>query len=356
MKKYITQERIKQNNLADIFSFVLEKASTTRREIESETGFSWGTVSSNVSYLIEQGYLVEEKAKASSVGRTTNILRVNGDKHVSVGIDVNRTQLRAEVVGLDLSLKKVFTQKFTAKTQQELINEVEDIINVALTFCKDKFNVFSLGIAFQGVVDGKNGISVRFPGFDNWQALDVKEYFSQKFSLPVYFAHDPKCALMGALANNNVKDCVLVRIDDGIGMAVCQDYKILDDLERFELGHTITVIDGKKITLQQVASMRGISERAGVSFDDVILNLSTYSAIFNQAIDALSLALYNVCVLFRPKKLILTGRAMEYSEFTNLLKKQLVLENSQVDINSNVSASFGAATQSVRSAIKNFYL
>ena len=61
-KKYITQDRLKKNTLADIFIFILEKKQTTRREIEYETGFSWGTVSANVAFLIEKGYVKEEKS------------------------------------------------------------------------------------------------------------------------------------------------------------------------------------------------------------------------------------------------------------------------------------------------------
>ena len=51
-KKYITQDKLKKNTLADIVIFILEKKQTTRREIEHETGFSWGTVSANVAFLL----------------------------------------------------------------------------------------------------------------------------------------------------------------------------------------------------------------------------------------------------------------------------------------------------------------
>ena len=61
-KKYLTQDRLKKNTLADIFVFILEKKQTTRREIEYETGFSWGTVSANVAFLLENGYIKEEKS------------------------------------------------------------------------------------------------------------------------------------------------------------------------------------------------------------------------------------------------------------------------------------------------------
>ena len=71
-KRYITQGTQKQNTLSDIFTIILEKGRTTRREIEYETGYSWGTVSSSVALLMEKGYVTEEKSEQpGGVGRTT---------------------------------------------------------------------------------------------------------------------------------------------------------------------------------------------------------------------------------------------------------------------------------------------
>ena len=355
MEKYITQKIIKKNNVADIFAFIVKKSHTTRREIERETGFSWGTVSSVVSCLIEQGYVVEEKSETSSVGRTTNMLRISGNKYVCIGLDVNRTELRAEIIGLDSSLKKVITADFNAKSQQELLESSEELCRKAIEWCKNKYCVFSLGIAFQGIVDGKNGLSIRFPGIEQWQPYNVKKYFIDKFALPVYLAHDPKCALLGVLAEHQIKDCVLVRLDEGIGMAVSQDYKILDDMEKFELGNTLTILKtGDKVTLKECASMSGIAERGGIPFGEMMTNLLKYKEIILEGIDALALAIYNVAVLFRPQKLIFTGRAMENEIFVNLIRKKIVLTDTEVIINPNVSAAFGAAVESIRSAINSF--
>ena len=59
--------------------------------------------------------------------------------------------------------------------------------------------MFSLGIAIQGTVNGKTGISMHFPGIYDWQAYNIKDHFSNKFGLPVYLGHDPKCMLIGEI-------------------------------------------------------------------------------------------------------------------------------------------------------------
>lgn len=343
MKKYITQDKLKRNNTADIFAFILDRGKTTRREIEFETGFSWGTVSANVAYLLEKGYIKEEKIVGAGVGRATYALTLNGDI-VSVGLDINRSGLKAEVVGLDLSIKRTFFVPFTAQNQEQTLIQAEELLKTALDWAKKSYKALSIGVAVQGAVDGKEGISLRFPRME-WQPCNLKERFGLIFDLPVYLAHDPRCMLLAALCKKKRKDCVLVRIDEGVGMAVEQNYKLLDDTDRLELGHILTN-SGEK--LEDVASIRGICKKSGKPFEQ-----SFSSDCFSEGINALTTALFNANVLFRPQVLILSGRALEYPEFCNPLLKNLSKLGVKAEVDTELSAAFGVASQSMKSAVKS---
>ena len=364
-KKYITQEKLKKNTLADIFTFILEKKQTTRREIEYETGFSWGTVSSNVAFLVEKGYIMEEKSEQSGLaGRTTYILKPSHDRYVSIGLDINRSGLSCEVLALDSSVIRRFESAFSAKKQSELIEHSKQLCRCAVDWCNENgFRVFSLGIAMQGAVNGALGMSIRFPGVSDWQTSNIKEYFSAEFDLPVYLGHDPKCMLLGEMWRQRINNCILVRIDNGIGMAVALDGKILDDTERFELGHTVAVSDGRLCscgkrgcleaygTLSAVMASRGIdSERklfeAKESFNTEIAEAGLY----------FSKALYNIYILFKPRRIILTGKATLLSAFTESAVSLLRDENVDITVDSDISAAYGAAVESVKSAIKTFMI
>ena len=217
-KKYITQERLKKNTLSDIFMLILEKKQTTRREIEYETGFSWGTVSGNVAFLIEKGYIKEEKSEQNAgAGRTTYILKPTSDNVASIGLDINRAGLSCEIVALDSCVLKSFESEFTALTQAELLEQSEKLCQAAMEWCAEHgLRIFSLGIAIQGAVNGRLGVSMRFPGIEDWQPYSIKDHFAKKFSLPVYLGHDPKCMLLGEMYRKKYDDCVLIRIDRGI--------------------------------------------------------------------------------------------------------------------------------------------
>ena len=245
-KKYLTQDKIRKNTLSDIFLYILEKKQTTRREIEHETGFSWGTVSENVAYLIDNDYVTEEKNKQKGiVGRTTYILKPTSDKVASIGLDINLSGFSCTILALDSHVINKMEAKFTAKTQKELLSQSEALCDKAVDWCNKKgLKIFSLGIAMQGDVNGKEGICMRFPNIEDWQPYNIKEHFAQKFNQPTYLGHDPKCMLLGQ--TQSADDCILLRIDSGIGMAIMLDGKILYDAERFELGHTLAVDNGKK--------------------------------------------------------------------------------------------------------------
>ena len=347
-KKYITQDRLKKNTLADIFIFILEKKQTTRREIEAQTGFSWGTVSSNVAFLIEKGYVKEEKSEQSGVaGRTTYLLKLTSDHVASIGLDINRSGLSCEVVALDSSVIKKFSSDFTAQTQADVLTQSETLCQTAIDWCAENgLHIFSLGIAIQGAVNGRTGISTRFPNIEDWQVYNIKEHFAEKFCLPVYLGHDPKCMLLGEIYCQRSDNCVLIRVDNGIGMAVSLDGRILDDTERFELGHILVDSNKKQERLEECGTLHVLEKNSEGKGDT--------ETLLEEAGAYLSRALYNVYTLFKPQRIVLTGEATKYDRFIESATSLLRGEDLKITIDPNISAAYGAAVESMKSAIKSY--
>ena len=358
--KYLTKDRQKQRNLADILRFIVEKNSTTRREIQRETGFSWGTVSESVAELILRGYVFEQMPSEKNVGRTSTILRLCGDSIASVGIDINISGITARVIGFDKSKIWKAAHPYTAKSQSELLSDAICICKEAFAFCKDKFKVISIGIAMQGTVDTESGISVRFPNIPEWQAIDIKKAFQNQFGVATTVEHDPKCLLFAKNSSDRLKDAMLLRIDNGIGLSVIQDGKILNDFGKMELGHTVAVRGGARCScgkdgcLEAYSSIIGIERQCGKSYAE-ILTLSD-SEIYREAAAHLGRAIYNLCMLFAPEKIILTGILSENVKFTDTLKEELSclgFNSNMIEIDNNISASMGAALISVMNLIKS---
>lgn len=361
MKKYITLENLKQKNLSDILLYIMYKGKTSRREIQDGTGFSWGTVSTSVSLLIEKGYVKEISGDLvnTGVGRKSSFLCVNGDKIVGLGVDVNRTGVEAVIMGLDASEKYKETFPFNASTLEEVLALIEKIIDKLIAYCNDKFEIKSLGISFQGEIDGEKGISYAFPGIENWKEFNIKEYFFNKYSLPVYFEHDPKCMLYSLKSSNNAENVLLIRADDGIGLSVMQNGKIMEDKKKFEFGHTLVFVDksfNNNNNLEYFSSASGISKQAGISFGEIKKNPDNYIEYFERATDYLSVAIYNLFVLFRPESIILTGELFATNIYDTLLKEKLkkYINDQSVEIitDLNLSAAKGVALNALKYNVK----
>lgn len=361
-KKYITQDTLKKKNLADILLLILEKRQTTRREIEYETGFSWGTVSSNVTLLLEKEYITEEKSERSAAaGRSTYTLKPCGNKKVGIGIDICRSGFTCEVVGIDFVVKKKLTAEFGEAVQSKVIGRAEELCREAALWCeKNGMQPIGIGIAGQGYVDGKLGIYMNNYEVPDWKPCNIKRHFENVFNLPVYLGHDPKCMLIAEMTREKYDDCVLVRLDDGIGMSVALDGRIIDDTERFELGHTVIEPDGKLCVcgkrgcVEAYCSRKAIAEAAGVLPNEISEAPEKYREFTVEAGKRLALPLHNICVIFNPKKLIFTGTASRITELTDEACAYLDKSKVTVKIKPEVSAAYGAAVESIRTAISSF--
>ncbi len=306
MKKYATQGNIKQKNLSDILWYIVQKGKTTRQEIEKGTGFSWGAVSQSVNELILRGYICESEQESNRIGRKTLALKPNGEKIVAIGVDINLTAVETVVLGFDGKAKFIQKEPFSAKTQGEVLSIISACVQKALDFIDGKYKVLGVGLSVQGGVDAERGISYRFTGISDYKSVNLKEIFEEKFSLPVFVEHDPKCMLRAVNIKNDIDNCLLLRIDDGIGMAVMQNGKMLDDNGRLEIGQTI-VCFGERLALEDCSSLRGLVKNTGLTKEQILDGFDYEVPTYANACKYMAIALYNAVMLFNPEKIVLTG-------------------------------------------------
>ena len=68
-----TNYEMKKNNTLKVFKALKEKGVLSRREIESVTGLSWGTVSAVTNELLSRGFVAAQK-ESSGTGRPPSVL------------------------------------------------------------------------------------------------------------------------------------------------------------------------------------------------------------------------------------------------------------------------------------------
>ena len=359
ISKYMTQARQKRKNLSDILAFIVERGQTTRREIERETGFSWGTVSESVAELVSRGYLAEVAQSAGTVGRQSTVLTLSGDKVVAIGVDVNTTAVSACVVGFDQATVWNKVVPFEARTQEEVIDMLIGLIGSAVAECGDR-RIMGIGVAMQGAVDSASGVSVHFPSVGSWTPVDLGGLIEKRFGIPALIEHDPRCLLFARTVKSKIKDGILLRVDNGIGLAVIQDGRLLTDCDRLEVGHTIVKRNGEPCTcgrrgcLEAYSSIRGIERLSGLEFAEVAGG--KMGELLDQAGEYLAVSTFNLCVMFAPQKVILTGKLAENERFATSFSQNLaeIAGDAQVDVEFDfeLSASYGVAVAKMREEIK----
>lgn len=366
VKKYINQQEMKHSNTADVFALVRNRGGMTRKQIAEKLGMSWGAVSTITSELIENGYLIEAKPETDRViGRTPSLLEVNGETYFAIGLDLNDTGLRAVAVNLKNEIIESHEAEADFSSVDSLISGATALTEALLSSLKERTPI-CIGIAMQGIVDSKTGVSVCIPGRTEWKNVPIADILKAKFGLPVTLEHDPNCILFAA-RRGKIEDTLLIRVDHGIGMAVMLGGKIIDKPGIFELGHVIVEQDGipcncgKRGCLDQYASIRGLEARSDKKFHVLVSDaeMGDEEALFyfHDAACRLADAISNAAYLINVDHVVLCGRLFEHRDlfwdvFTNnypLFGGFDVPEFSFVD---SSEAPFGAALIAMSTVLK----
>lgn len=261
MKKYINGTDMRTRNFYQVLDLIRSEGPVTRKELEKKTGFSWGAVSNITGELCKKGFIVEEKyTDTVSPGRTPFYLRINGNDNFILGFDINITGFTVKVADVCGDVKAELKENPSFSSAEELKEAIFGFFEKGLMLASGK-NILAVGIALQGTVDSKRGISVSFPLLADWKDVPLKSMLEEKYSVPVFIEHDPECLLYAAGRSGNITDALLFRIDKGIGMAAMVDGRLFGKAGMFEAGHLTAVKpDGNEDTFENLATLSALTD------------------------------------------------------------------------------------------------
>lgn len=347
-------------NVASVFACVQNANGVTRKDIAEQTDMSWGTVSTFTAELIEHGYIIEEKAANSlSRGPIPSYLYVREDIHALLGLEINDMGLSASVVNLKHDTVASYLAPIEFSDKEHLLADVYAFLDRVLGEVQKERSILCIGVAMQGVVDAKNGVSVNIPGrIPDWRDVPIASLITSHTGIPTYIAHDPDCVLYATETGEDKPDTVLIRVDKGIGMAVMMDGALVQRPGVFEIGHTIVCDDGipcacgHRGCLDKYASMRGIAARAGVPYAKACEMAQAGDekalALFCEAGRYLAKAISSVTHLLAIDRVLLCGAFTEQKElffeaFTSALGDYDPHCTLNVTLVGTAPAPFGAA-------------
>ena len=266
---------MKQANEVAIFECVRRNGPLTRREVQTITNLSWGTVSKVMAARIQSKLFVEVIKTVTKAGRSPTCIDINPERNLILAIDINVVGLSAVVVSLKGDVKQMINENIESFEADDILKQVDMIIAMILgSYINTDSTVLGIGAALQGSVNVEEGVSVFNPHFKNWKNIPIKEHLEKKFHLPVYVEHDPNCLALSELIfgqHDKPENAVFIRYGMGIGMSIILDGNILRgrDGNAGEMGHMImidggeTCYCGKKGCLETLASATSIIKAAG---------------------------------------------------------------------------------------------
>lgn len=365
MRKYINQQEMKRANAADIFALIRENPGITRKQIESMTEFSWGAVSNITGRLLEQEYIVEQKAASTfGAGRTPFCLSVNDHAHFALGLDINSSGFSAAVMNLKNECVDTASCEVKGGDCDALLREILSFAERMLA--RSRKHLLVIGVAMQGIVNAEKGISVELPQCSNWRNVPLAALLTERFGIPVFLEHDPNCILYAYSKRHELTDALLLRVDSGIGMSVMLDGQIQNRLGMYEIGHTNVVRNGEACVcgrhgcLEAYASMRGMERRSGLPFDRLAKAAEagdgTARHYFAETAEYLARAVANSARLFNVSNVILCGEIWRYQRlfyprFLQVLRETAEREIPACTVIESGGAAMGAALIAVERSL-----
>lgn len=358
---YIDHHNNSQKSFRKIFAFIIGKGKTTRRDIQKYTNYSWSSVSSVVSVLINNGYVIETDSINGGVGRNASYIVPNGDKYVCIGLDINSIGFSLSVIGIDGSIKYGASYPYSIQTKEFVMDTIFKAIDDAIAFIGESYNLVSIGISCQGIVDNTHSIFTRFHFCDDFSNVNLKEILEERYNVYTYLEHDTNCMLEAysynyGVANESVGIC---RVVSGIGFAICVNGKSIEEFGSIDFGHMIVQPKdspqcscGRYGCLEAYASSTGITRRAGVEdFSIVDKDREKYRDILNDAAYYLGITLGNIKQIFDLNKMVITGNVIGDDDFflEQVILASKIFAPKVIKINyiKDLNAAYGAARLSL---------
>ncbi len=291
------QQELHKENLSRIVQCLRVSKSLTRKEVAEKTALSWGCTSESLSYLIEQGYVMEERqTDRLGKGRVPLILKLRGD-FCFLGVDVNEIGLSARAVNLYGAPMETWTSSLSGTDPLSICRSILCFLEEIL---QSRSGILGIGLAMQGIHNKEQDCWL-FPTARGRIALPIRQFLQEHLTLPFCLEHDPNCALLAESMGEETRNLLLIRLDRGIGAALYQDAQCFRN-GLLELGETVIDRDGTR--LHQIASLSAWEENRELS----------QTAFFHRAGHALGTALGNLCHCLFVDEIILCGSMLSYAD------------------------------------------
>ncbi len=247
----LDQESIKTANRNRILDLLHREKVLTKQEIAAQTGMSFPTVSSNISYLLKHGFVEEAGVGNSTGGRKPVLTRFLPDARFSFGVNIEPGGIRIIRTNLDMRiLDDSMLPISRADTQKEIIRRIADAISsIIIHKGLSHSRILGIGVSVSGIVNNKSLTLEVSPGL-GISGMQFKE-LKDLLHLPVYLENEANAAALAELKlgiAKGMRNLIYVSITHGVGSGIVMEGKLYTGAHNRagELGHQIIIPGGRQ--------------------------------------------------------------------------------------------------------------
>ena len=262
-----------------------------------------------------------------------------------IGIDVGGTTIKGAAVTSKGKMYKTFTVPVSKYEKGvEVMERLAQAVNDYIAENKDEIGTIEgIGMGIPGVIDSKKGVVCASANLPLWTDLKVKEIIEKLTGLPVKVSNDANAAALGEVrfgAGDNCETAIMLTLGTGVGCGVVLNGQLFEGNEGkgAELGHSTLILGGRKCgcgrkgCFEAYASASGLiydteqmiekhpeskMKKIAIQFGKVNGRVAFKAAreyedpwaikVVDQYISYLGEGLLNICNIFRPNLIILSG-------------------------------------------------
>src|SRR5215203_2314378 len=217
---------IRDINRQIVLNYVREKGPISRADIAKETDLQRSTVSHIVKELTNFN-LIKEVFGESSGGRPPALLTLRSARPIAIGVDlgtIKTTVGTCDLTGRIIDKEEFLSDPDEGRTTALIVESVKKLIN--------KYNglIEGVGVSLPALVDSTKEHVLFSPHF-LWRKPQIIERISEAAGLPATAENDANALALaelwfGRLEVRDVRDFILVFIENGIGTGIVFDGQI----------------------------------------------------------------------------------------------------------------------------------
>jgi hypothetical protein len=194
-----TPSTMRKMVLRGIRTTLLKLGSATKVELSQRLEISFPTISKFLTEMEKEGEVLLVGLDNSSGGRRAKRYSYNPEHMLGLVVFLEKTETNYKIFNCVGEIKE------QGKVPSALIDNSLNFLTTTLENIISKYpKISSMSIGVPAAVN--NGKMFYIPGYEQFQNINLKEYYEKHFSIPIIVENDMNAAVLGFHNNRGIKD------------------------------------------------------------------------------------------------------------------------------------------------------